>query len=173
MKKGNERKQFKELLILNNSLKLGIKQVRGYLSFTTTVDTFIYELSCKVKELKGLKFFEVFDFYDDSKRRLQNTTNYIPALAVPFTIPIHKIAFPDVAFNFVDLLEMSKEKVNVCEFVQKLSTYASNSPLMPCVEGQGKEMEKSIKLGESKISYNSPISCSNSNVTSQKSHSEP
>jgi hypothetical protein len=70
-------------------------------------------------------------------------------------------------------MEESKEKVNVCEFVHELSTYASNSLLMPCVEGQGKEMEKSIKLGESKISYNSPISCSNYNVTSQKSNSEP
>jgi hypothetical protein len=76
LKKGNERKQFKELLILNNSLKLGIKQVRGYLSFTTTVDTFIYELSCKVKELKDLKISKNFIFTmtqkDDSK--IQQTT---------------------------------------------------------------------------------------------------
>jgi hypothetical protein len=62
--------KFKELLILNNSLKLGIKLVRGYLF--TTVDTLMSELSCNLKELKGLKIFEEFDFYDDSKR--QQTT---------------------------------------------------------------------------------------------------
>lgn len=62
--------KFKELLILNNSLKLGIQLVRGYLF--TTVDTLMSELSCNLQELKGLKIFEEFDFYDDSKR--QQTT---------------------------------------------------------------------------------------------------
>lgn len=100
-KRGDEdvRKDFKELLIMNNSLKVGVKQVR--LCLFKTLDAFISELSCKLKELKGISNFEDFDFYDDPKR---NQTVFF----FPFTFPVDKIAFPKGDFNFVDLLEMSK-----------------------------------------------------------------
>jgi hypothetical protein len=67
LKKCNERKQFKELLILNKLPQIGYPTSTWV--WYTTVDTFSSELSCKLQELKGLKNFEEFDFYDDSKRQ--------------------------------------------------------------------------------------------------------
>jgi hypothetical protein len=83
---GEGRKDFKELIILNKSLKLGVKHVREYLF--KTIDAFISELSCKIKEMKGVKNFEDFYFYDDPKR---NQT----VLFFPWTLPVDRIAFPN------------------------------------------------------------------------------
>jgi hypothetical protein len=64
--KNEEKKEFNELLILNNSIKFVIEEIRKT-SFLS-VDNFNSSLIKFLKELKGLNRYEEYDFYLDSKR---------------------------------------------------------------------------------------------------------
>ena len=102
-----ERKKLNELLIINNSIKLGIKNIREYLF--KPIDSFLSNVIEELKKLKGVEGFDDFDFYKDDKRN-----QFV--FFFPLTLPEYKIAFPTGAFNFIDLLEMSKEKIDENKF---------------------------------------------------------
>jgi hypothetical protein len=105
------RKELNELLILNNSIKIGIKTIRLYLF--NSIDSFLASLIEYLKSLKGVEGFDDFDYYYDSKRN-----QFI--FFFPLTLPEYKIAFPNGNFNFVDLLEMSKEESDENKFAHTL-----------------------------------------------------
>ena len=113
-----ERIKFKELLILNNSIKLGIKQIRAYLF--PTIDSFCVDLISQLKCLKGLRGFEEFEYYHDSKR------NQI-IFFFPLTLPEVKIAFPEGPFSLKDLLEMCKSNTNKTIFHHDLESFPTSS----------------------------------------------
>jgi hypothetical protein len=99
-RKGDDKKEFNELLILNNSIKFVIEDIRrtSYLY----IDIFIASLIKYFKGLKGMKGFDEFDFYLDNKRN-----QYV--FFFPLSTISTKIVFPDNGFSFNDLLVMSKE----------------------------------------------------------------
>ena len=102
-----ERKKLNELLIINNSIKLCIKNIRGYLF--KQIDSFLSNVIEELKLLKSVEGFDDFDFYKDDKRN-----QFV--FFFPLTLPEYKIAFPKGSFNFLDLLEMSKEKIDDNKF---------------------------------------------------------
>ena len=129
MKKKKDRRELNEILILNNSIKLGICLVREMLY--KCVDEFNSGLVKKLSSLRGVEGFEGFDFYKDPKRN-----QFI--FFFPLTVPELKIAFPKGDFTFGDLLEMSKTETKFSHELELYTEKSLPSPPSDTVEITGK-----------------------------------
>lgn len=92
-----ESKDFNDLSLLNNTIKIGIRKVRLLLHHD--IDTFNRSLIKSLCELKDLHRVDEFDYYVDSKRH-----QYV--FFLPLTKVDCNIEFPTGKFDFCDLLKM-------------------------------------------------------------------
>lgn len=90
----------------NASLKKCIENVRGIIfPNLLTINASIVK---SLKDLKKHKEFEQATFFDDLKK-----DHFI--FSFPFTPLTSKVVYPDgVSFSFPDMLELFKDKVDVC-----------------------------------------------------------